>query len=104
MRLLDDILEELDIVLVMSVNPGFGGQKFIYRTLNKLQVLRERISTRNLPTRVVVDGGVGLQNAQQVLQAGGDVLVAGSAVFGANDPAATIRQLKDVGHQVSQWV
>lgn len=103
-RLLDDVLEEVDIVLVMSVNPGFGGQKFIYRTLHKLQVLRERLSTRNLPVRVVVDGGVGLQNAQSVLQAGGDVIVAGSAVFGAADPAAVVRQLKDVGHQVSQWV
>ncbi len=103
-RLLDDILEDLDIVLVMSVNPGFGGQKFIYRTLHKLQVLRERLSTRNLAARVVVDGGVGLQNAQQVLQAGGDVLVAGSAVYGAADPRAVVRQLKDVGHQVSQWV
>lgn len=103
-RLLDDVLEDLDIVLIMSVNPGFGGQKFIYRTLHKLTVLRERIATRNLPTRVVVDGGVGLQNAQSILRAGADVLVAGSAVFGADDPKGVIAQLKETGHQVAQWV
>ena len=103
-RLLDDILDEVDIVLVMSVNPGFGGQKFIYRALHKIAVLRERLTTRNLGARIVVDGGVGLQNAQYVLQAGADVLVAGSSVFGASDPSAAVRQLKDTGHQIAQWV
>lgn len=103
-RLLDDILEEVDLVLVMSVNPGFGGQKFIYRALHKVAVLRERIVTRNLVTKISVDGGVGLQNAHAILQAGADVLVAGSAVFAAQDPSGVIRQLKDVSHQVGQWV
>ena len=101
---LDDVLEDVDIVLVMSVNPGFGGQKFIYRAVNKIEALRERITTRNLATRIVVDGGIGPQNAQRVLEAGADVLVAGSAVFGAQDPAAAVRQLKDTGHQVAQFV
>lgn len=100
---LDDVLEDLDIVLVMSVNPGFGGQKFIYRAVNKIEALRERITTRNLGTRIVVDGGIGPQNAQRVLEAGADVLVAGSAVFGAADPVEAIRQLKDTGHQVAQF-
>lgn len=100
---LDDVLEDLDLVLVMSVNPGFGGQKFIYRALHKIETLHERITTRNLATRIVVDGGVGLQNAQRVLQAGADVLVAGSAVFGADDPAAAVSRLKATGHQVAQF-
>ena len=102
-RLLEDVLEEVDIVLVMSVNPGFGGQKFIYRALHKIALLRERLTTRNLSAKIVVDGGVGLQNAQQILQAGADVLVAGSSVFGAKDPVSAIRQLKEVGHEVSHW-
>ena len=100
---LSDVLEDLDIALVMSVNPGFGGQKFIYRALHKVAALREEITARNLATRIVVDGGVGLHNAQKVLQAGADVLVAGSAVFGAADPRAAIAQLKATGHEVAQW-
>ena len=100
---LDDLLEDIDIVLVMSVNPGFGGQKFIYRALHKIAALREQITSRNLPTQIVVDGGVGLQNAQKVLQAGADVLVAGSAVFKADDPAKAISRLKATGHQVAQF-
>ena len=102
-RLLDDILEDVDIVLVMSVNPGFGGQKFIYRALQKIAIVRERLSTRNLGARIVVDGGVGPQNAQAVLQAGADVLVAGSSVFGAADPVRAIAQLKAVGHEVRHF-
>ena len=103
-RLLDDVLEDADLVLIMSVNPGFGGQKFIYRALHKIAVLRERLTTRNLPAHIVVDGGVGLHNAQEVLQAGADVLVAGSAVYGAEDPADAVRRLKSSGHEVGQWV
>ena len=102
-RLLDDVLEEVDIVLVMSVNPGFGGQKFIYRTVNKLQQLSDALKTRNLHPHVVVDGGVGLQNAQAILQAGADCLVAGSSVFKSDDPRGAIRELKGVSHQVSQF-
>lgn len=98
-----DVLEDVDIVLIMSVNPGFGGQKFIYRAINKIEALKSELDTRNLNPHIVVDGGVGLQNAQKILQAGANVLVAGSAVFKAKDPSAAIRQLKDVGHEIAQW-
>lgn len=91
---LGDIIEDIDLVCVMSVNPGFGGQKFIYRTLPKVRQLRELIDTRNAHALIEIDGGVGLQNAEALLQAGADVLVAGSSVFGAKDPLATISQLK----------
>lgn len=92
--LLEDIIEDLDLVCLMSVNPGFGGQKFIYQTLAKIRKLREMIDTANAKTLIEIDGGVGLQNAESLLQAGADVLVAGSSVFGANDPRATISALK----------
>jgi ribulose-phosphate 3-epimerase len=92
--LLEDLIEDIDLVCLMSVNPGFGGQKFIYRTLEKTRQLRALIETRNALTRIEIDGGVGLQNAESLLQAGADVLVAGSSVFGAKDPVATIAQLK----------
>ena len=84
--LLADVIEELDQVCIMSVNPGFGGQKFIYRTLYKIRKLKEMIETRNADVRIEVDGGVGLQNAEKILQAGADVLIAGSSVFKAEDP------------------
>lgn len=100
---IEDVLEDLDIVLIMSVNPGFGGQKFIYRTIAKLEALQERLTERNLNPFVVVDGGIGIQNAQAVLKAGANVLVAGSAVYGADDPTKAIEDLKSVGHQVSYW-
>lgn len=91
---LEDIIEDIDLVCIMSVNPGFGGQKFIYRTLPKVRQLRELIDTRNANVLIEIDGGVGLQNAESLLQAGADVLVAGSSVFGAKDPLATISQMK----------
>lgn len=94
---LEDILEDLDQVLVMSVNPGFGGQKFIYRSLHKIRQLKAEIVSRNLPTLIEVDGGIGLQNAEAVLKAGADVLVAGSSVFKADDPASVITKLKTIG-------
>lgn len=92
--LLEDIIEDLDLVCLMSVNPGFGGQKFIYQTLPKIRKLRDMIDTANAKTLIEIDGGVGLQNAESLLQAGADVLVAGSSVFGAKDPRATISALK----------
>lgn len=95
--LLFDILEEIDLVCLMSVNPGFGGQKFIYSTLKKVKELKEEITARNLKTKIQIDGGVGLQNAEALLQAGADVLVAGSAVFKAENPAKMIDKLKNVG-------
>lgn len=96
---LDDVLEDIDLVCLMSVNPGFGGQKFIYRTLHKIKKLRERIIERNLDVHIEIDGGVGLQNAEVILQAGADVLVAGSAVFKADDPMDTCRRLKAIGKE-----
>jgi len=94
---IEHVLEDLDLVLVMSVNPGFGGQKFIYQTLVKLEELRERIIVRNLPTYIEVDGGVGLHNAEKILQSGANVLVAGSSVFKSPDPQNAISQLKSIG-------
>ncbi len=101
--LLDDVLENLDMVLLMSVNPGFGGQKFIYQTLQKIRQLKEMIIVKNLNTLIEIDGGVGLQNAEEILRAGANVLVAGSSVFNSPDPAATIAQLKAIGKD-GVWV
>ena len=100
---IEDVLEEIDLVCLMSVNPGFGGQKFIYRTIPKIQKLKEHCTVRNLSPRIEVDGGVGLQNAEKILQAGADVLVAGSSVFRAEDPAEAIRRLKDIGNEVMRF-
>jgi ribulose-phosphate 3-epimerase len=91
---LEDVIEDIDLVVLMSVNPGFGGQKFIYRTLEKVRALRALIDARNAKTLIEIDGGVGLHNAEALLQAGADVLVAGNSVFGAKDPQATIAALK----------
>lgn len=96
-ELLDDVLEMADMVCIMSVNPGFGGQKFIYQTLSKIRRLKERIIERNLNTLIEIDGGVGLQNAEEILKAGADVLVAGSSVFKSEDPIDTIDRLKNIG-------
>lgn len=93
-HLLEDVIEDIDLVCLMSVNPGFGGQKFIYQTLPKIRKLHEMIATANTKTLIEIDGGVGLQNAETLLQAGADVLVAGSSVFSATDPLATITALK----------
>lgn len=91
------ILEDIDMVLVMSVNPGFGGQKFIYSALDKIRQLRQEVTARNLDVLIEVDGGIGLQNAEEVLRAGANVLVAGSAVFKAENPVETIHRLKSIG-------
>lgn len=98
--LLEDIITELDVVCLMSVNPGFGGQKFIYRTIPKVQALNEMIMTQNASTLIEIDGGVGMQNAESLLKAGARVLVAGSAVFKSENPIATIQQLKDIGKDI----
>ncbi len=92
---LDVILDELDLVLVMSVNPGFGGQAFIPSALDKIRALRQRITERGLATEIEVDGGVKIDNIRQVVAAGADVLVAGSAVFNTDDYAATISALRE---------
>jgi ribulose-phosphate 3-epimerase len=93
---LQDIIQDLDLVLIMSVNPGFGGQKFIPQSINKIRELREMISQCNLQTKIEVDGGITLENARHVVEAGADVLVAGNAIFSAAEPAQLIRQLKSV--------
>jgi len=93
-QVLEDVIEDIDLVCLMSVNPGFGGQKFIYQSLPKTRKLRELIDTRNSKALIEIDGGVGLQNAESLLQAGADVLVAGNSVFAAQDPLATIQALK----------
>jgi len=95
-HLLEDVLESIDQVILMSVNPGFGGQKFIYQTLSKIKELKSRIDHRNLDIKIEIDGGVGLQNAEAILGAGADILVAGSSVFKSNDPIETIASLKGI--------
>lgn len=92
--LLKDILGDLDLVLLMSVNPGFGGQKFIPRTLSKVRELRRMIDEKGYTVQIEVDGGVTLDNAKEIITAGADVLVAGSSVFKTPDPKATIAQFK----------
>ncbi|MBL7972408.1 MAG: ribulose-phosphate 3-epimerase [Prolixibacteraceae bacterium] len=92
--LLDDIIDELDMVLLMSVNPGFGGQKFIENTCRKTEMLKEMILRRNSKALIEVDGGVNFEVGRKLYQAGADVLVAGSFVFGAENPTETIAALK----------
>ena len=94
---LDMILPDLDLVLLMTVNPGYGGQSFIESCLPKISALRRRIETLGLPIELEVDGGVKVDNIEQIAAAGADVFVAGSAVFGADDYQATITQLKENG-------
>lgn len=94
--LLKDILVELDMVLLMSVNPGFGGQKFIEHTIEKVTELKEMIEQKNLSTLIQVDGGVNLDTGRRLVNAGADVLVAGSFVFSAENPTEVIHQLKRI--------
>lgn len=94
---LADIISDIDLVCVMSVNPGFGGQSFIPNTLQKVQQLRRMIDEKGLQVLIEIDGGVTLGNAPDLIQAGADVLVAGNTVFRASDPMATIAALKAIG-------
>jgi ribulose-phosphate 3-epimerase len=93
-NLLSDIIHELDLVCLMSVNPGFGGQAFIPQTIQKVRALKQMILSSNAGTLIEIDGGVTLDNASDLLQAGADVLVAGNTVFRASDPIDTIHRLK----------
>lgn len=93
---LEDIIEEIDLVCIMSVNPGFGGQKFIEHTYKKIQALRHLSNGRNDGLLIEIDGGVGIQNAVSLLKAGADVLVAGNAVFAAKNPSLAISELKQI--------
>ncbi len=95
-NLLDDVLEDIDLVCLMSVNPGFGGQKFIRQTLTKITALKNKIVQKNVNVLIEIDGGVTLENADEIVKAGADVLVAGSTVFNANDPANAIYKLKQL--------
>ncbi|BCA80930.1 ribulose-phosphate 3-epimerase [Desulfuromonas sp. AOP6] len=97
---LEVILDEVDLILVMSVNPGFGGQSFIPAALTKIEALRQMIDRRGLSIELEVDGGVKADNIRQVAAAGADVFVAGSAVFGTDDYGATIRRLKENAQSV----
>ncbi|MBU9937578.1 MAG: ribulose-phosphate 3-epimerase, partial [Ferruginibacter sp.] len=90
------VLADIDLVCLMSVNPGFGGQSFIPHTLHKIKQLREMIDERALNVKIEIDGGVTLENARTILDAGADVLVAGNTVFRSADPKATIAALKNL--------
>ena len=90
-----DVLEQIDVILIMSVNPGFGGQSFIPHTLPKIRRLKQVLLANHSPALIEVDGGVGLHNASALVDAGADILVAGNSVFSANDPLEAIRQLKN---------
>lgn len=94
---LEDTIQDIDLVCMMSVNPGFGSQKFIPQTLNKIKALKDIIVRNNASTLIEIDGGVTLDNALSILQAGADVLVAGNTVFASPNPTETIQQLKAIG-------
>lgn len=95
-QLLKDTLADIDLVCLMSVNPGFGGQSFIENTYNKVKELKEMINATGAGTLIEIDGGVNAQNAPKLMEAGADVLVAGSFVFKSADPAGTIGELKAI--------
>ncbi len=95
-HLLEPIIEEVDLVCLMSVNPGFGGQQFIDYTITKIRQLRQLINARNSSAVIEIDGGVSLSNAASIIQAGANVLVAGSSVFKATNPKEAIINLKSV--------
>jgi len=92
--LLEDIIQDVDMVLLMSVNPGFGGQRFIEHSVDKVARLREMIDRKGLSTMIEVDGGVNLETGKRLVDAGADVLVAGNFVFKSPDPIQTIKDLK----------
>lgn len=94
-HLLEDVIRDIDLLLIMSVNPGFGGQKFIQNTYEKLVHATELIDRKNASTLIEVDGGVSIGNAAQLAQLGADVLVAGSAVFNSSNPLETIAELRN---------
>lgn len=94
--LLENILEYADFILLMSVNPGFGGQQFIESTYSKIRTLKSMITAQGVPVQIEVDGGVDLKNAPLLVDAGCDILVAGNTVFSSPDPVKTIRALKQL--------
>lgn len=96
--LLEDTINDIDLVLIMSVNPGFGGQSFIENTYDKVKQLKELITRKGASTIIEIDGGVTTANAKTLVDAGADVLVAGSFVFKSNNPLETIKQLKAIAN------
>jgi ribulose-phosphate 3-epimerase len=97
---LEEALANADYVLVMSVNPGFGGQQFIKASLDKVRRLKRMIDERGLKTRIEIDGGIDRTNIAEVVAAGAEIIVAGSAVFGSPDPAQAVRELREA---TLQW-
>lgn len=98
---LEEAIYHADFVLLMSVNPGFGGQRFIPRSIDRLRELRQMISERGLDVKIEIDGGIDLTNVAEVADAGAEIMVAGSAVFGTDDPAEAVRALSNKG---AVWV
>ena len=100
---LEYLIDKIDVILLMSVNPGFGGQKFLPSTLKKLAKVRRVIDDAGLPIRLEVDGGISVENIREVADAGADMFVAGSAIFNSNDYSATIRAMrKELGQRQSE--
>lgn len=95
-HLLEDIITDIDLVLLMSVNPGFGGQKYIERSVGKIIKLKELIENKQSKALIEVDGGIGLNNAAEVIAAGANVLVAGNSIFSADNPEFAISELKNI--------
>lgn len=91
--IIEEVLESIDYVLVMSVNPGFGGQEFIPSSFDKVRRLRNILKSHGVPARIEIDGGIGPANAAEVVAAGAEILVAGSSIFGAPDPASAVNRL-----------
>ena len=103
-HLLKDVIQDIDLVCLMSVNPGFGGQKFIENTYNKVSELRQLIDSKGAGTRIEIDGGVTDQNTAKLVECGADVLVAGSFVFKAEDSVATVANLKALTSATSRSI
>ncbi|MGH9948449.1 MAG: ribulose-phosphate 3-epimerase [Pyrinomonadaceae bacterium] len=101
LSVIEDSIQFSDFVLLMSVNPGFGGQKFIAASIDRLKRLRTMIKVQGLATRIEIDGGVDENNAAKIVESGAEILVAGTAVFGKDDPAAAVRQLLELS---LEWV
>ena len=100
---LEYLIDKVDVILLMSVNPGFGGQKFLSSTLKKLVKVRKIIDDVGLPIRLEVDGGIGIKNIKQIADAGADMFVAGSAIFNSSDYSATIKAMREkLGQQPSR--
>jgi len=93
---LEDIITDVDMVLIMSVNPGFGGQSFIEHSLKKIKELKSLINKTGSSAKIEVDGGISLENARGIINAGADILVAGSSIFKSENPAETIRKMKEL--------